>query len=186
MNKTELIKEVSHKTKLSKDQAGKAVNEILNSITSALQSGEEVKINDFGAFQVTEKSERKGRNPQTGEEITIASSKTPQFKAAKTLKDSVNQRDFIESFLAAGKLNEEEARVLAYVVEENRKAKETGGNSDELVFVEVKDMAEALKLDFKETESIANKLIMKRILNTMVYYSEVDSVYLRANYRKYV
>ncbi|TWT01847.1 HU family DNA-binding protein [Planomicrobium sp. CPCC 101079] len=186
MNKTELIQAVSNKTKLSKDQASKAVNEILGSITQALQNSEEVKINDFGAFQVAEKSERKGRNPQTGEEITIAASKSPQFKAAKTLKDAVNGRDWIEDLLAAGKLTEDEAKVLSFVVEENRNTKEAGGNSEERILVEVKDIAESLELDFRETESIANRLIGKRILNTEVFTSQIDTVFLRANYRKYI
>ncbi|TWT27250.1 HU family DNA-binding protein [Planomicrobium sp. CPCC 101110] len=186
MNKTELIQAVSNKTKLPKDQASKALNEILSSITQALKSGEEVKINDFGAFQVAEKAERKGRNPQSGEEITIAASKAPQFKAAKTLKDAVNGRDWIEDLLAAEKLTEEEAKVLSFVVEENRKAKEADGESEERISVEVKDIADALELDFRETESIANRLIGKRILNTEVFTSQIDSVFLRANYRKYI
>ncbi|PSL36217.1 nucleoid DNA-binding protein [Planomicrobium soli] len=186
MNKTELIKEISNKTKLSKDQATKAVNEIMASITHALQNGEEVKINDFGAFQVTEKNERKGRNPQTGEEITIPSSKAPQFKAAKTLKDAVNGRNWIEELLAAGKVTDEEAKVLAFVVEENRKAKEENRNLDDLVVVETKKAAKAIELDFKETEMIVNRLIGKRILNTQNYTSEIDSVYLRAGYRKFI
>lgn len=62
------------------------LNEILSSITTAFSDGEEVKINDFDAFQVAEKRGRKGLNPQTGEEITIVSSKSPQFKAAEVLK----------------------------------------------------------------------------------------------------
>lgn len=185
MNKTELIKEVAHKSKLPKDQAAKAVNEIINSITSALQTGEEVKINDFGAFQVTEKSERKGRNPQTGEEIKIAASKVPQFKAAKTLKDAVNQRDFIETSLATGKINEEEAKVLAFVMEKYREEK-ANGSSDEAILVEVKAISEALELEFTEAEILVNRLIGKRILNTEVFTSRLDHVFLRANYRKFI
>lgn len=183
MNKTELIKEVAHKSKLPKDQAAKAVNEIINSITSALQNGEEVKINDFGAFQVTEKSERKGRNPQTGEEMTIAASKVPQFKSAKVLKDFVNGRNFIEELLAAGKLTDEEAKILSYVVEEYQKSKVA---NDDLVLVEVKDIAESLGLEFNEAEITVNRLIGKRILNTEVFTSQIDKVFLRANYRKFV
>ncbi len=183
MNKRELIQAISHKTQLPKDQSAKALNEIVSAITQALAQNEEVKINDFGAFQVTTKSERKGRNPQMGEEITIAASKAPQFKAAKVLKDIVNERDFIENFVAAGKITEQEAQILKFVVAESRNAK---GAKDELTIVETQKIADAVNLDFRETEIIANRLISKRILNTEVYSSQIDSVFLRGNYRKYL
>jgi nucleoid DNA-binding protein len=186
VNKTELIKIVAAKTSLPKEQAGKAVNEILASITQALTKGQEVKINDFGAFGVTDKKERKGRNPQTGEEITIPASKVPQFKAAKVLKDILNEKSFIEKFTATGKLNEEEARVLTYVFEESRKAKTEGGDTKEAAIVEVKKIAEDLGIDFKETEMIASRLIGKKILNTKVFTSRIEEVFLRGNYRKYL
>ena len=186
MNKKELIQAISHKTQLSKDQSTKALNEILSALTAALAKGQEVKINDFGAFQVTEKSERKGRNPQTGEEITIASSKAPQFKAAKVLKDIVNQRDFIENFVSAGKITEPEAAILRFVVEESRKAKEANANPDALAIIETQKIADAVDLDFRDAEIIANRLISKRILNTEVYTSQIDTVFLRGNYRKYL
>ncbi|MDN3449579.1 HU family DNA-binding protein [Planococcus sp. APC 3906] len=186
MNKKELTHAISHKTRLSKDQSAKALNEILSALTAALAKGEEVKINDFGAFQVTSKGERKGRNPQTGEAITIASSKAPQFKAAKVLKDIVNQRDFIENFVSAGKVTEQEAEMLRFVVAESRKAKEASAHPDELVIVETQKIADAVGLDFREAEIIANRLISKRILNTEVYTSQIDSVFLRGNYRKYL
>ena len=186
MNKKELIRAISHKTQLSKDQSAKALSEILSVLTVALAKGQEVKINDFGAFQVTSKGERKGRNPQTGEEITIASSKSPQFKAAKVLKDIVNQRDFIENFVSAGKVIEPEAEILRFVVAESRKAKETGTNPDELALIETQKIAEAVNLSFREAEIIVNRLISKRILNTEVYTSQIDTVFLRGNYRKYL
>ncbi|MGI2328161.1 HU family DNA-binding protein [Planococcus sp. YIM B11945] len=182
MNKTEWIQTVSAKTMLPKDRAAKAVNEILSSISAALAKGDEVKINDFGTFQVTEKSERKGRNPQTGEEITISASKAAQFKAAKTLKDRVNGRDFISDFLEADKITETEAKVLSFIVEKTRKLNET--NDNELAVVETMEIAEAAELEFKEAEQLVNRLIGKRILNTEVYTSQIDSVFLRANYRK--
>lgn len=182
MNKKELIQAVSHKSKLTKDQAGKAVNEILAGISQALADGQEVKINDFGAFQVAEKKERKGRNPQTGEAISIPASKTPQFKAAKVLKDFVNQRDFIEKFLETGKVTDEEARVLRYVVEESRKAGDDNPNK----IIETEKISQDLNIAFKDAEKIVNRLIGKRILNTEVYTSRIDSVFLRGNYRKYL
>lgn len=183
MNKKELVQAISHKSKISKDQAAKVINEITAGIAQALTGGEEVKINDFGTFQVTEKKERKGRNPQTGEEITIAASKAPQFKAAKVLKDIINQKSFIENFLVTGKLNAEEARVLTYVFEESRKAKES---SEETMRVKVAEIAEALEMDFTETEMIASRLIGKKILNTKVFTSQIEEVFLRGNYRKYL
>jgi nucleoid DNA-binding protein len=182
MNKKELIQAVSHKSNLTIGQAGKVVNGIFVNISQALADGQEVKINDFGAFQVAEKKERKGRNPQTGEEITIPSSKAPQFKAAKVLKDFVNQRDFIEKFLETGKVTGEEARVLRYVVEESRKAADDNPNK----IIETEKISQDLNMDFKDAEKIVNRLIGKRILNTEVYTSQIDSVFLRGNYRKYV
>lgn len=182
MNKKELINAVSNRSKLTKDHASKVVNEILNSISEALTKGEEVKINDFGAFQVASKSERKGRNPQTGEEITIPITKVPQFKAAKVLKDIVNHRDFIENFLETGKVTEEEARVLRYVVEESRKATDDSSKN----VIETEKISKDLNLSFRDAEKIANRLIGKRILNTEVFTSQIDAVFLRANYRKYL
>lgn len=182
MNKKELIQKVADKSKLTKDQAGKAVNDIIVEITEALSNGQEVKINDFGAFQIAEKKERKGRNPQTGEEITIPSSKAPQFKAAKVLKDFVNQRDFIEKFLGTGKVTEEEARVLRYVVEESKKAADDNPNK----IIETDKISQDLNISFKDAEKIVNRLIGKRILNTEVYTSQIHNVFLRGNYRKYL
>lgn len=184
MNKKELIQAISHKTHLSKDQSATALNEIVSAITAVLAENEEVKINDFGTFHVAAKSERQGRNPQTGEAITIAASKAPQFKAAKVLKDIVNARDFIENFVSAEKITEQEAQILKFVVAESRSAKQT--NPDELTIVETQKIADAVNLEFRETEIIANRLISKRILNTEVYSSQVDSVFLRGNYRKYL
>ena len=186
MNKKELTQAISNRSKVSKDQSAKVINEITASITKALVNSEEVKINDFGTFQITEKKERKGRNPQTGEEIAIPASKAPQFKAAKVLKDIINEKSFIENFVSTGKLNEEEACVLTYVFEESRKVKEARENSEEVMLVEVKKIAEVLEMDFKETEMIASRLIGKKILNTKVFTSQIEEVFLRGNYRKYL
>ncbi|MBU8905364.1 HU family DNA-binding protein [Desertibacillus haloalkaliphilus] len=89
MNKTDLVNEVSEKTELAKKDATNAVNAVFESITDALAKGDNVQLIGFGTFEVRERSARKGRNPQTGEEIEIAASKTPAFKAGKQLKDSV-------------------------------------------------------------------------------------------------
>ena len=90
MNKTELIAEVAESADLSKAQAGKAVDAALEAITDALKSGDAVTLIGFGTFEVRSRAARTGRNPRTGKEIKIAASKTPAFKAGKSLKDAVN------------------------------------------------------------------------------------------------
>ena len=89
MTKTELIQVVAEKAELSKKDAGKAVESVIDAVTEALKSGEKVQLVGFGTFEVKERGERKGRNPQTGAEITISASKLPAFKAGKALKDAV-------------------------------------------------------------------------------------------------
>ena len=89
MTKVELIAAVAESAGLSKKDAEKAVNGTLNATTEALKQGDKVSLVGFGTFEVRERPERKGRNPQTKEEITIAASKLPAFKAGKALKESV-------------------------------------------------------------------------------------------------
>lgn len=89
MNKTELIAKVTEKTELTKKDATKAVDAIFASISEALQEGEKVQVIGFGNFEVRERAARKGRNPQTGEEIEIPASKVPAFKPGKALKDGI-------------------------------------------------------------------------------------------------
>ncbi len=89
MNKTELITKVAEMTELTKKDATKAVDAVFASISDALQDGDKVQIIGFGNFEVRERSARKGRNPQTGEEIEISASKVPAFKPGKALKDVV-------------------------------------------------------------------------------------------------
>ncbi|MCJ8011093.1 HU family DNA-binding protein [Paenibacillus sp. KQZ6P-2] len=89
MNKSELISQVSEAAELSKKDATKAVDAVFESIAQALQSGDKVQLVGFGNFEVRERSARKGRNPQTGEEIEIPSSKIPAFKPGKALKDGI-------------------------------------------------------------------------------------------------
>lgn len=89
MNKTELIAKVAETTELTKKDATKAVDAVLDAIAEALKSGDKVQLIGFGNFEVRERAARKGRNPQTGEEIEIASSKVPAFKPGKQLKDSI-------------------------------------------------------------------------------------------------
>jgi DNA-binding protein HU-beta len=90
MNKTDLINQVSEKANLAKKDAGRVVDALFESIIEALAAGEKVQIAGFGSFEIRERAARKGRNPQTGEEIEIAASRIPAFKPGKALKDSIN------------------------------------------------------------------------------------------------
>ena len=85
MTKVELIAAVANDANLTKKDAEAAVNSALNAITAALKDGDKVTLVGFGTFEVRERPERKGRNPQTGAEA----SKLPAFKAGKALKDAV-------------------------------------------------------------------------------------------------
>ena len=89
MNKTELIAAAAEKAGLSKKDTEKVVNATFDAITEALAQGDKVQLVGFGAFEVKERGERIGRNPQTKEEIKIPASKAPAFKAGKALKDAV-------------------------------------------------------------------------------------------------
>ena len=90
MNKTELIAALAAKTELSKKDAEKALNAVVETITDALKAGEKVALVGFGTFEAKERPARVARNPRTGEEIKVEASKTPAFKAGKALKDAVN------------------------------------------------------------------------------------------------
>jgi DNA-binding protein HU-beta len=90
MNKSELIDAIAAESELTKADAGKALDGFLTAVTSELAKGENVALVGFGTFSVKDRAERKGRNPQTGEEITIKAAKIPSFKAGKGLKDAVN------------------------------------------------------------------------------------------------
>ncbi|AKX92914.1 HU family DNA-binding protein [Neomoorella thermoacetica] len=89
MNKMDLIASVAEKTDLTKKDAEKVVNAVLASIEEALAQGEKVQLVGFGTFEIKERAARVGRNPRTGEEIQIAATRAPVFKAGKALKDAV-------------------------------------------------------------------------------------------------
>ena len=89
MTKVELIAAVAEKANLTKKDAEAAVNGALDVITESLKGGDKVTLVGFGTFEVRERPERQGRNPQTKEPMTIAASKLPAFKAGKALKDAV-------------------------------------------------------------------------------------------------
>ena len=88
MNKTELVKAVAEQAELTQKDAAKAVGALIETISETLAQ-EEIQLIGFGTFEVRERSARKGRNPQTGEEIEIAASKVPAFKPGKELKEAV-------------------------------------------------------------------------------------------------
>ena len=90
MNKTELIDSMAAKTGLTKKNAEAALNAFVETVSEELTMGEKVSLVGFGTFEVSERAEREGRNPQTGETMKIAASKAPKFKAGKALKDQVN------------------------------------------------------------------------------------------------
>lgn len=85
-----MIGSVAEKAGMSKKDAEKAVNAVFASVSDALANGEKVQLVGFGTFEVRERAARTGRNPQTGEEIQIAASRVPAFRAGKVLKDSVS------------------------------------------------------------------------------------------------
>ena len=90
MNRTELVAAMAEKTQLSKKDAEAALKAFVDVVSEEMKKGEKVQLVGFGTFEVSERAAREGRNPQTGETMTIASSKTPKFKAGKALKDLVN------------------------------------------------------------------------------------------------
>jgi len=90
MNKAEFVDAVSDGAELSKADASRAVDAVIATITRALKNGDTVTLVGFGTFDVRKRAARTGRNPRTGEEIKIAASMNPGFKAGKALKDAVN------------------------------------------------------------------------------------------------
>ena len=90
MNKAELVDAVAAAANLSKADAGRAVDAVVNSITAALKKGQQVSVVGFGTFGVKHRAARSGRNPRTGEQIKIPASKQVKFKAGAALKASVN------------------------------------------------------------------------------------------------
>ena len=92
MNKAELIAAVAEKTELSKKDVEKALKAFTDVVAEELRKGDKVQLVGFGTFEVSERASREGRNPQTGEAMTIAASRTPKFKAGKALKDMMNEK----------------------------------------------------------------------------------------------
>ena len=91
MNKAELVEAMSTKTGETKKSAEASLNAFVEVVTDSLKKGEKIQLVGFGSFEVRKRASRKGRNPQTGEEIKIPASKAPVFKAGKALKEIVNK-----------------------------------------------------------------------------------------------
>lgn len=89
MTKKELVSAIAEKTEETKVKTEGMLNALIEVVSETLSNGEEIAIAGLGKFEVRERAARNGRNPQTGEAITIAASKVPAFKASKTLKDAV-------------------------------------------------------------------------------------------------
>ncbi len=90
MNKSDLVDAVADSAGLSKADAARALDAVVDTVTDALKAGDSVSLVGFGTFTVRDRAARTGRNPRTGETIQIAASKNPAFKAGKALKDAVN------------------------------------------------------------------------------------------------
>ena len=90
MNKSELIDSIAEKSGLNKTQAGDALNAVMESVGEALEAGDSISLVGFGTFSVKDRKARTGRNPKTGEELSIPASKVPSFKAGKNLKERLN------------------------------------------------------------------------------------------------
>ena len=90
MNKSQLIKSVADKSELSQKQVTEALSLIEDTLIEALKTGEKVQLSGFGTFEVRERAERKGRNPKTGEVVTVAACKYLAFVPAKAVKENLN------------------------------------------------------------------------------------------------
>ena len=89
MNKTDLITAAAEKSGISKKDAERVVNALLDTVTASLVKGEKVQISGFGIFEAKEREARVGRNPRTKEAVQIPAAKVPAFKASKTLKEKI-------------------------------------------------------------------------------------------------
>ena len=90
MNKTELIAAIAERAELSKKDSEKALKAFVDVVAEELKKDHKIQLVGFGTFEVSSRSARTGRNPQTGEEMEIAACKAPKFKAGKALKDAIN------------------------------------------------------------------------------------------------
>jgi len=91
VTKGELVGQIASEANISKAAAEKALKAFIDGVTNSLKNGDKVSLVGFGTFDISKRAARTGRNPQTGEEITIKASNAPKFKAGKSLKDAVNK-----------------------------------------------------------------------------------------------
>ena len=105
MNKTELVEAIASSTELTKTDVDKVVTALVDVVTDALAKGDKVSLKGFGNFEVRTRSERTGRNPRTGETMTIAASKAPAFKASSALKKAVKDGDMENGSIMAGQIS---------------------------------------------------------------------------------
>ena len=91
MQRSDLVEKIAEEAGISKAAAERALKSLLDSVTQALKKGDRVSLVGFGTFSVSKRAARTGRNPQTGEAISIKASKAPKFSAGKSLKDAVNK-----------------------------------------------------------------------------------------------
>ncbi|WP_079480556.1 HU family DNA-binding protein [Halobacillus salinus] len=178
MNKTELTSRVVEKTNLEKKDIQNALSGILEVLTESLSKGEKIQIPNIGTFDVKKRSERKGRNPQTGEEITIPETKYPAFSPSDVLKRVVNNVSVLEVLNQNKEISKEEENVLNYVIEKTKR--------NELTQIELKNISVDLDLSFEEVKRIIGDLMKKKVLDTMVYYGDVDVVHLQMKYHVYL
>ncbi len=89
LTKTDMVEAIAEEADLKKAEADRALNAILDTISTALSRGQSVQLTGFGTFEVRDRAARKARNPQTGEEIDVPATTVPAFRAGKTLKDVV-------------------------------------------------------------------------------------------------
>jgi DNA-binding protein HU-beta len=89
MNKADLVARIAEEAEITRHQAEKALNALMDGVQDALSNGDNVTLVGFGTFSVMSRAARKGRNPQTGREIFIPASKTPKFRAGKGLRDAI-------------------------------------------------------------------------------------------------
>lgn len=89
MNKTDLVQTVAQRTGVTKKEVAQVVETVFDVIQESLSQGDKVQLVGFGNFEIRQRAARKGRNPQTGEEIEIAASKIPAFKAGKSLREGI-------------------------------------------------------------------------------------------------
>ena len=92
ITKTDFVEKIADAADMGKAEAGRVLDVITDGITEILTAGDKLALTGFGSFELSERKARKGRNPQTGEEIDIAASNGARFKAGKKLKDAVNNR----------------------------------------------------------------------------------------------